>query len=46
MKAAASDFDTPDSIDEAVAVLAQHGASARLIAAAQSFVPAMLARKS
>lgn len=44
MKAAAFDYHTPASIDEALRLLATHGDDARILAGGQSLVPAMTSR--
>jgi carbon-monoxide dehydrogenase medium subunit len=41
MKPAAFDYHRPDSVDEALALLAEHGYDAKLLAGGQSLVPAM-----
>lgn len=41
MKPAAFDYFAPRSVDEAVALLAEHGADGRVLAGGQSLVPAM-----
>ena len=41
MKPAAFDYHRPDSLEEACALLAEHGASARVLAGGQSLVPLM-----
>lgn len=44
MRPAAFDYYAPATIDEALDILAAHGADARIIAGGQSLVPAMAAR--
>lgn len=41
MKPAVFDYHRPDSLEEACALLAEHGASARILAGGQSLVPLM-----
>ena len=41
MKPAAFDYHRPDSLEEACALLAEHGAEARVLAGGQSLVPLM-----
>ncbi|ORE95286.1 FAD binding domain-containing protein [Acuticoccus yangtzensis] len=44
MRAAAFDYHAPQTIDEALKILARHGVESRILAGGQSLVPAMTAR--